>query len=177
MMHKQKIQLFVIILCGGIFVLGSYAWGIAAVSNADQILWGGVPDSMRMLSSAGMVPGALGFFAYTYFILFCLNPDDTKIFQKHGYGLFIALYVAILLTSALWMPLAFLAVNDTGTYMDWLVRLDLIVVGLASLILLLSLLNTQPRQPLWAYRLSVIGCIFFCLQTVLMDAILWGIYF
>ena len=176
-MHKQKVMLLVIILCGGIIVLGSYAWGIAAVSNADQILWGGVPDSIRMLSSVGMLPGAMGFFAYTYFILFCLNPDETRVFKKHGYKVFIALYIAILFPSALWMPLAALAVRNPGQYMDWLVRVDLVVVGLASLLLLFTLLNTQPRQPLWAFRLSIIGCIFFCLQTVLMDAILWGIYF
>jgi hypothetical protein len=30
----------------------------------------------------------LGYFAYTYFILFPLNPDEARIAGRFGYGLF-----------------------------------------------------------------------------------------
>ena len=176
-MHKQKITLIVIILIGGIAVLGSYAWGILAVPNAGRILWGDVPDILRILSTIWMLPGALGYFAYTYFILFRLNPDETHIYQRFGYGVFSILYIAILIPSALWLPLTSLAVSSSSPLLDWVVRLDLVVVGLASLALLFALLHTQPRQPMWAFWLAVIGCVFFCIQTVILDAILWGAYF
>jgi hypothetical protein len=53
----------------------------------------------------------------------------------------------------------------------------LAAVGLASLGLLAALLNIEPRQPVWAYRLAVIGCAAFCLQTAVLDMIVWLAYF
>ncbi len=121
--------------------------------------------------------GAVGFFAYSFFILFKLNPDDTRIYVALGYEIFNFLYLAILIPSALWLPLTFLAVQNNNSVVLWLARLDLVIVAVASILLLLALLYTQPRQPMWAYRLALVGSIFFCIQTVLLDAILWGYFF
>ena len=51
------------------------------------------------------------------------------------------------------------------------------MVGLASLGLLFSLLNAEPREPLWAYIIAIVGSVGFCFQTVLLDAIIWGSLF
>jgi hypothetical protein len=176
-MHKQQKFLLAIVLIGGVAVLGSYALGILAIQNATQILWGDVPKIIRSFSTLGMFTGALGFFAYTFFILFKLNPDNTRIYSRFGYEIFKFLYIAILIPSALWLPLTFLAVQNNNSIVLWLARLDLIVVAAASILLLLALLYTQPRKPAWAYRLALVGSIFFCVQTVLLDAILWGYFF
>ena len=176
-MHKQQKFLLAIVLIGGVAVLGSYAWGILAIQNANQILWGNVPAIIRSFSTAGMFTGALGFFAYSFFILFKVNPDDTRIYSRFGYTIFNFLYIAILIPSALWLPLTFLAVQNNSSMVLWLARLDLIVVAAASILLLLALLFTQPRRPAWAYWLALVGSIFFCIQTVLLDAFLWGYFF
>jgi len=47
-------------------------------------------------------------------------------------------------------------------------------VGLISLSLLAALLKTQPRRPLLASWLAVIGCGAFCLQTAVLDKIFWS---
>jgi hypothetical protein len=176
-MQKQEKLLLAIILIGGVAVLGSYAWGILAIQNATQILWGDVPAIIRSFSTLGMFMGALGFFAYSFFILFKLNPDDTVIYSRFGYEIIKFLYIAILIPSALWLPLTFLAVQKNNSAVLWLARFDLIVVAVASILLLLALLYTQPRRPAWAYRLALLGSIFFCIQTVMLDAILWGYFF
>jgi len=176
-MHKQQKFLLAIVLIGGVAVLGSYVWGILAIQNATQILWGDVPAIIRSFSTVGMLTGALGFFAYSFFILFKLNPDDTRIHSRFGYELFNFLYIAILIPSALWLPLTFLSVQNNNSAVLWLARLDLIIVAAASILLFLVLLYTRPRQPVWAYRLALVGSIFFCIQTVLLDAILWGYFF
>jgi len=44
-------------------------------------------------------------------------------------------------------------------------------VGLASLSLLVALLNVEPRHPPWAYWLAALGCVAFCLQTAVLDMI------
>jgi Na+-translocating ferredoxin:NAD+ oxidoreductase RnfA subunit len=91
--------------------------------------------------------------------------------------LFNIFYSIILVPSALWMPLTFLAVEQASPGLLWLVRIDLWVVATASLSLLLALLNVEPRQPRWAHRLAIVGSLGFCLQTVVFDALVWVTFF
>ena len=176
-MHPEKRLMILIILFGGAAVLGSYALGSLTHPNADQILWGGVPQSIRPFYTAGMFLAAAGFFAFTYFILFRLNPQDTQVTSRFGFGLFNAIYAAILIPSALWLPLTFLAVERSSLALLWLVRIVLVVVGAASVGLFIALLKVTPRQPLWAHRIALAGSVAFCIQTVILDAILWGAFF
>lgn len=94
-----------------------------------------------------------------------------------GFGTFNALFAAILIPSALWMPLTFAAAEAASVVLLWAVRLVLVAVGFASLGLLVALLNADPRQPPWAYGLAVIGCVAFCVQTAVLDMIVWSAYF
>jgi len=174
MMHPKKWLMFLINLVGGSAVLGSYAYGALTHPNAGKILWGGVPQSIRPFYTGGMFLAAAGYFAFTYFIFFHLNPIKTQVTRRFGFGLFNALYAAILFPSALWMPLTFLAIEQSSLALLWLVRIVLVGVGSASLGLFAALLKVQPRQPVWAHRMALLGSVVFCLQTVLLDAILWG---
>ncbi|GEM_PF-121967 len=173
----KKWWLIIISIIGGTAVLVSYVWGFLAHPTAGQILWGGVPQAIRPFYTAGMLLAAAGYFAFSYFIVFRLNAQETQVTHRFGYGLFIALYAAILLPSALWMPLAFAAIEQSSTTLLWVVRIVLAVVGAASLGLLAALLKVKPRQPLWAHRLALVGSAAFCFQTVLLDAIVWGTFF
>ena len=176
-MHPKKWLLLTINSLGGAAVLGSYAYGIRTHPNATNVLWGGVPASMRPFYTAGMFLAAAGYFAFIYFILFRLDPDKTSVWHRSGFGTFNILFAAILIPSALWMPLTFEAAEATSRVLLWVVRLVLAVVGLTSLSLLVALLNVQPRQPAWAHWLAVIGCVAFCLQTAVLDMIVWSAYF
>jgi hypothetical protein len=176
-MHTQKWLMIFINVIGGIAVLGSYVIGILAHPDASQILWGGVPQRIRSFYTAGMFLAATGYFVFTYFILFRQNPIDTHIANRFGYGLFNILYTIILAPSALWMPLTFLAIEQASPGILWLVRIDLWVVATASLSLLLALLNVEPRQPRWAHRLAIVGSFGFCLQTVVLDALVWVTFY
>ena len=59
----------------------------------------------------------------------------------------------------------------------WLVRFDLLLVALGSIGLFIALLNVNPKVPRLAHQLAVAGIILFSLQTVLLDAVIWGISF
>jgi len=124
-----------------------------------------------------MFLAASGYFAFTFFILFRVNPGEVRVFRRFGFGVFNTLYAAILLPSALWMPMTFIAVAQSSLYLLWAVRLILATVGLASLGLLFALLSIEPRQSLWAHRLAIFGSAAFCLQTVILDAIVWAAFF
>lgn len=174
---QAKKLLMSIILIGGVAVLGSYGLGILANPEAGAMLWSGVPQGIRPYYTVNMFLAASGFFAFTYFILFRLQPVDEQNTRRYGYGFFNLLYAGILIPSALWLPLTVLAVEQNSILLSWIVRLALITVGLASLGLLFTLVKVRTPQSLWARRLAVIGCVFFCFQTVVLDAIVWGAYF
>lgn len=176
-MHTNKWLMLLINVIGGVAVLGSYIWGFQTYPGAGDVLWGGVPENIRPFYTANMFVAAAGYFVFVSFTLFRLSPTETRVFGRFGYGLFNFIYAAILLPSALWMPLSLLAVEQGSPALAWLVRLVLAVVALASLGLFFSLLKVSPARPRWAQTLAVIGSIGFCIQTVLLDAIIWGALF
>jgi hypothetical protein len=124
-----------------------------------------------------MFLAATGYFAFSYFILFRLNPTNTRVFSRFPFGLFNVLYAAILIPSALWMPLTLFALEGPSLGFLWAVRIVLAMVGLASVGLLFALLKVEPRLPRWAHRLAVAGCVGFCLQTAILDAIVWVAFY
>lgn len=158
-------------------MLGSYAWGLGTRPGTAAALWGGMPLLLQRISTANMLPAALGYIAFTTLILFRLDPGRTRLFGRFGYGAFLALYAAILAPSALWMPLTFSALASPTALAVWSIRLVLAVIALASLGLLVALWDLKPQSPLWAWRLAALGGVFFCLQTVVMDAVLWSAFF
>ena len=175
--HPKKLSLAAIVLLGGAAVLASYAYILVIDPATRDSLWGGVPPGLLPGYTASMVLAAAGYFAFTYFLFFHVDPDRARIAGRFRYSLFHGLYLLILGPSALWLPLTFQAVEQSSRVFAWAARLVLVVVGLASLGLLFALLSLRPRQPLWAYRMAVIGNLFFCIQTVILDAIIWGASF
>jgi len=128
---------------------------------------------MRPFYTVGMFVAAAGYFAFTYFVLFRLDPSAVRVGGRFGFGLFNAVYAAILIPSALWMPLTFRTLQQTGLLWLWAVRIVLVTVAWASLGMLLALLHVEPRQPAWAHCVAVAGCVGFCIQTGILDAIVW----
>lgn len=166
-----------IILFGGAAVLGSYLWGVLAQPEAGPILWGGVPEKIRPLYTVNMFLAAAGYFFFTFLILFRLDPTHAKRISRFGFGVFPVLYAAILIPSALWLPLTFLADAQSSQVYLWIVRIVLGVVGAASLGLFFILLKARPLQSTWAYRLALLGITFFCIQTAILDAMVWVAFF
>jgi hypothetical protein len=176
-MHPQKRIMFLINLVGGAAVIGSYVWGFSAIPDAGTVLWGSVPDNLRRLSTAWMPLAVAGYFLFTYFLLFRLNPDEARIPGRYGFRAFNWIYAAILFPSVLWMPFSISVVQGGGAAALWATRVVLWLVGLASLDLIGALLTLRPRRPAVPYWLAVAGSVAFAVQTVVMDAILWVAYF
>ena len=171
---QAKRRLIAVFLIGGLAVLGSYLWGVMARPDAGQLLWGGVPENMRPYYTVNMLLAAAGYFPFTFYILFRLYPGKTRAAGKFGYGLFPLLYAAILIPSALWLPLTYLAVGQSSQAWLWVVRAVLVLVGAASLGILIALLKVRPHRAGLAYWLAVVGSTFFSIQTMILDAIIWG---
>ena len=172
-MHKKKLALLIGILLGGTAVLASYVYPTMRHPEYVEPAWGGVaPDILRFYAPR-MLLAASGFFFFTYFLMFRVDPDQARIAGRFGFWVFNLLYAAILVGSALYMPLTFAFVAEPSPFLWWMIRLPLFVVGLASLALLACLLALQPRQPAWAYWLAVAGTITFSFQTAVLDMLVW----
>jgi hypothetical protein len=87
-----------------------------------------------------------------------------------------ALYAAILMASALWLPLTALYVSAPSTPVWLLIRLVLLVVGGAASVLGLMLIRLARRGPAIAW-LAVVAFFFFWLQTMVLDALVWPHYY
>jgi hypothetical protein len=175
-MHSKQRSLIWLNALGGAAVLLSYAWGIGASAGLGASLWGGVPESARWIYTVNMFLAAAGYFLFTPYILFRLPPDTTLVAGRFRYGLFHVLYALVLLPSALWLPLTAHMIGEPSAAAWLAVRIDLALVALGSLGLLASLLALSPDAPrgrTWA----VIGTIPFCLQTAVLDAIVWPAFF
>jgi hypothetical protein len=176
-MNAQQWTLAAVNIVGGILVLGSYAHGLVTHPDNRGALWGGVPDSIQPLNAVFMLMAAAGYLAFTHYILFRLGPGEVRIADRFGFWLFDVIYALILLPSALWMPLTYAMIEDPSDGLWWAIRITLAVVGLGSVALLAVLLSLRPSQTSVAYWLAIAGSCAFCLQTAIMDAIVWSVFF
>jgi len=176
--HTQQLTLGLINVVGGILVLGSYAHGLITHPASRGAIWGGVPETIKPLYTANMLFAAAGYLAFTYFVMFSLNRDNAQLVNLSGFKVFYIIYALILFPSALWMPLTYAALGhpDSGLYY-WAVRITLAVVGLASLGLLGVLLSLHSSESSPVYWLAVAGSVFFCIQTAVLDGIVWSTFF
>ncbi len=172
-----KIALLIINITLGSLVLFSYAHGLMTNPKQSGALWGSVPESILPFYTVSMISAALGYLVFTSFILVALDPAKTIIAHRFPYELFLVLYVLILLPSALWMPLTFATIKNPSLLTWVLIRVVLFTVGIASVLLLISIIKVQPNEPKWAYRLAIAGAVAFCNQTMILDALVWPVYF
>ena len=176
-MAIQHIILLVINIIGGAAVIGSYIFGLSAQSGGANVLWGGVSANIRPVYTVSMILSALGYFAFLYYIFFRLDPAQTSIAGVSGFTLFYVIFLLILIPSAFWMPLANVYVGNPSTGMLVLVRIVLVIVGLASIALLWALLTLQGKVPGISYWLAVVGSGYFTFHTTVLDAIVWSALF
>jgi hypothetical protein len=83
-LHPLKRWLLFINIIGGLGVLGSYAWGLGTHAGAGASLWGGTPEAWQRLSTANMVPAALGYMAFTIFLLLQPQPGRLRLLGRRG---------------------------------------------------------------------------------------------
>lgn len=176
-LHPDRRSLLWINAIGGAAVLASYALGLGSHPETRGLLWGDVPDVGRPFYNVNMLLAAAGYFPFAYFTLFALDPERTRFFGRFGYRLLHGLYAAMLVSAALWMPLTFAMLDAPSTALWWTIRATLGVTGLASLGLLAAIVANDATGVTRARRWAVVGCSFFCLQTAVLDALIWPVYF
>lgn len=163
-MGRDRVGFVGVQVVGGLAVLGSY--GIAVRDWPDTLggLWGTIPASVIPAYTACMPFAAVGYLVAAGWWL--RRGEDLE--RVVGW------FAAFLGASALWMPMscAALAAGD-GRLLPW-IQLDLAVTAVASLVVLGETWRAA-RGP-WG-RAAVIGWSLLCVQTVLLDAVVWPRFF
>jgi hypothetical protein len=176
-MKTEQVVLLIINILGGIAVIGSYVLGLKGQSGGANVLWGEVPNNIRPVYTFSMILSALGYFAFIYFIIFRLIPNEVIIGGRFGFSLFFAIFLLILIFSAFWMPLTNMYVGHPSTGMWIAVRTVLAIVGLASIGLAWALLSLQTKNHGVFYWFAVVGSSYFAFHTAILDAIVWAALF
>lgn len=176
-MQTEQWTLLAINVIGGSAVIGSYIQGLRSHKGQADAAWGGVPARIRPLYTLSMLLAAPGYLAFTQFLLFQIEPDEIEIARTMGYEVFFGLYAAILIASALWMPFTFSMIERPRRRTWIIIRTVLGIVGIAALTLLAFLCLMEPREPAAFYWGAIAGAWFFCLQTAILDAVIWTAYF
>jgi hypothetical protein len=176
-MSIQQIIVLIINILGGAAVIGSYIIGFSGQTDAANVLWGGVSTTIRPVYTVSMILSALGYFAFIYFILFRLVPDETVIGGKFGYSIFFIIFPLILIPSAFWMPLTNMYVINPNPGLWISIRSVLALVAIGSIALCIALLTLHGKNSGIAYWLAVAGSGYFAFHTTVLDAILWAALF
>jgi hypothetical protein len=174
---RVKLALTAIVVLGGIAVLASYVYGLVTHPHIGWSIWGGVPMSLRPLYTVSMIAAASGFFFFTSFIVLRIDPPRFRMTPRLGYGVFLVLYVFVLSGSVAWMPLTYRMLEEPSMPAWIAICGALAVVACGPIGLLCGLLRVEQRHPVRWYRLAVVGCLLFCWQTVVLDAVVWTYYF
>ncbi len=176
-MHWESILLLVVIVLGGAAVIGSYVVGIKGKEGAADTLWGGVPERIRPLYGVSMVLSAAGFLAVLYYVFFRLAPDEVVIGGRLGFAILFPIFVVILAPSALWLPSSKLYVDKPSALKWVMVRVVLLLVGLASIALAWAFFALEVDNRDAAYWAATVGSCYFAFHTFVLDAIIWAALF
>lgn len=176
MLARQKLTYLVINCLGGAAVLGSYAYGFVQYPDSVDALWGDVPEFLLGFYSINMLLAAAGYLLAFAYIMKCL-PADCR--TDNGGLLFErlnGLTALILFCSALWMPLSFALLDASNTDLWWCIRAVLFGTGTGAVFIAHQLYTYAEDRGLFL-TLTLCGYFFFCIQTALLDALIWPYYF
>ena len=163
-------------LVGGLAVLTSYYLGVSSPHAASGAIWGGVPEDWRSLYQLNMLLAAAGYFPFTWLLLFSSDPERLADGRWPRAALPLC-YALVLFPSAAWLPLTELYIESPSAVAWWAVKLCLAATAVGSLGIFASLGQVRPAPGRGLLLAARLGAAAFCLQTVVLDAIVWVVLF
>ena len=167
-------QLFLLInVIGGISVLGSYFICLAFYPEFRTSLWGGVDGSLRKLFTASMLPAAIGYLVFFYFMVFKLDTgsfENQTFWRQHGPSMICLIFLT---ASTVWMP-ATISYLTTSNQSWWLIAVASLWISAVSLIVLIPVIywGTITVSPLYKY-LGILGLLYITFHCTVLDALIW----
>ena len=158
----------IIYILGGLGVLATYTHGLYTNHENSSLLWGGIPESIRVWYVVGMILAAIGYLFSSYYIFFV---------NSNNYIYFSLAYILILVPSVFWMPLTFKYIYNQQDFYWFLIKLALFLVAFGSFLCVIFLIYFKPKNLNLSYILGLTGSVLFFLHTFILDSILWPYFF
>ncbi len=167
-------QVFVLInIIGGISVLGGYLIGLINYPDLRMSLWGGIEGGWRTIFSISMIPAAIGYLAFCYYMVFesgLERFDHNVILLRYLPSILCAVF---LVSASVWMPatLSNLYVNvvvwlHISTTAFW-------ITAISFLILTASLICFYPGGQSLSRIIGTAGLLYITFHCTVFDAIIW----
>ena len=173
---KLRLPLALLNVVGGAAVLASYALAFRHPPAVRDALGRAVPPSLQPLYTASMLAAALGYFPMTWLFVFGEPAYDAARAPSHERSM-LAAYAMILVPSALWLPLTIELILAPSAWLYVIVRLVLFAVALGAIgVLVRTAQHTRAAEGA-ARWLPLAGALAFCLQTVVLDALVWPAFY
>jgi len=176
-MDPNRRRLLLLIGIGGTAVLASYVLAFAYEPAIRSALWGDLPQgTVRRIYTVNMLLAAASFFPATILLGFATPLDSFRPMTGLPFRALLAAYAAILIPSAAWLPLTALYLQSPAPPLWWVIRLDLLAVGIgASVVGWMLIRRARDGGP--GSRLAAAFFFFFWLQTMVLDAVVWPAFF
>ena len=174
-MHT-RVPLATLNVVGGLAILASYAVAFQHPPGVRDALWGGVPDALRPLYTASMLAAALGYFPMTQLFVFGEPASPGAASPRHQRLVLLA-YAALLVPSAMWLPMTVELILAPSAWLWWSVRVVLLTVAAGTIALWLFALRHARASTDWHRWLPLAGASFLAMQTVVLDAIVWPAFY
>lgn len=171
-MPSSRTVFIAINLALGPLVLVSYVASARLWPAHVGALWGGVPEGWRLPYTLNMFFAAAGYLAFTWHLFRHAEAEHARFFGRFGLGIINVAYLLILIPSSIWMPLTAYAIA-TGRDLLGAIRVVLWLVALGSLTVAMALASQRPEEPRGSLLRARLGALPFCLQTVILDAVVW----
>jgi len=171
-MEAQRRSLFILIAIGGAAVLGSYVLAFAYEPGIRAGLWGGIPESLQGFYTINMLLAAASFFPATFLLGIKTPLDQFEAQTGMGWNRLMAAYAAILIPSALWLPLTAFYIQEQTALLWIAIRIVLFLVGGGASVVAYMLIRRAQQGPALAWG-AVLSFFFFWLQTMVLDALVW----
>ena len=175
-MAGQRRSLLLLIAIGGTAVLGSYVLALVGTPALRSGLWGGLPESLKGGYTVNMFLAAFGFFPATFLLGFKTPLGEFERLTGLSFEAMLGAYAAILMPSAMWLPLTAVYIEDPSTLVWIAIRVVLFTVGLGATGLAYMLIRRATHGPALAWG-AVVAFFPFWLQTMVLDAIVWPWYY
>ena len=143
----------------------SYYFGIKALPEGPQVLWGNTAENLKPFFLLTTALAIIGFAVTVYFLLF-----KTDLMNYYPISRSV---IVILVASMLWMPYMVQMIENPASFTWIKIRIVLLLVGLGAWFLFRRIMILEEEDyGLWR-KLAVVGSGLFFFHTFVMDAVLW----
>jgi hypothetical protein len=164
---------FAVNVIGGITVLASYWIGLSYYIEKPEYLWGGVDGSLRTFFTISMLPAAIGYITFFYFMS-CKSGviafTQSSLLGPYTPSIICALFLT---ASTIWMPATISYINSHQLVWWITAVISLWATGLALIALLIQVYSIPVYSTAWVRNLTLIGLIYITFHCVVLDAIIW----